>query len=94
MIKRQHPAHHRGYFLRGRDDNAICKEICKKKFSRIRGWGVSDKVVHEIFLEQNEVMKRCRTRIFQAVAIVVAKVLKWVQAKGIMLQEQQEVKPG
>ena len=51
-------------------------------------------MVHEIFLEQNEVMKRCRTRIFQAVAIVVAKVLKWVQAKGIMLQEQQEVKPG
>ena len=39
-------------------------------------------------------MKRCRTRIFQAVATVVAKVLKWVQAKGIMPQEQQEVKPG
>ena len=51
-------------------------------------------MVHEIFLEQNDVMKRCRTRIFQAVATVVAKVLKWVQAKGIMLQEQQEVKPG
>ena len=61
---------------------------------RIRGWGILDKAVHEIFLEQNDAMKRCRTRIFQAVATVVAKVLKWVQAKGIMPQEQQEVKPG